>query len=96
LDSISLFPDANFLSARYAPVENPILGSAMNLADDAINGILIVACGLMAVAVPIFAILAIKQWRIERQTRRDDALVHRVKARTWNARSGEWIADEDN
>jgi hypothetical protein len=28
-------------------------------------GLLIVACGLMAVAVPVFAILAFKQWRIE-------------------------------
>jgi hypothetical protein len=67
----------------------------MNITDDAINGILIVACGLMAVAVPIFAILALKQWRIERQTKREDALVHKVKARTWNPRSGEWVVDDD-
>jgi len=67
----------------------------MNLADDAINAVLIAACGLVGVAVPIFAVLAVKQWRLERRTKRADALLNRAKAQTWNPRSGEWVADED-
>jgi hypothetical protein len=67
----------------------------MSLADDAMDVILIVAYSLAGVAVLIFAIYAFKQWRIERRTKRADAHLDRTKARTWNPRSGEWVADED-
>jgi len=68
---------------------------AMNLADDATTAIIIAACGMVGVAVPIFAILAVKQWRLERRTKKADALLNRAKAQTWNPRSGEWVTDPD-
>jgi hypothetical protein len=68
---------------------------AMNLADDATTVIIIAACGLAGVAVPIFAILAVKQWRVERRTKRANAHLNRAKAQTWNPRSGEWVTEED-
>jgi hypothetical protein len=67
----------------------------MNLADDAINVILIVACGLVGVAIPIFAVLAVKQWRLERRMKKTEAHLSRAKALAWNPRSGEWVTDDD-
>jgi len=67
----------------------------MYLADDAINVILIAGCGLVGVAVPIFAVFAVKQWRLERRTKRADAHLSRARALTWNPRSGEWVTDPD-